>query len=100
MHDKGGVHGRGPWQGAASPKLEKPPSSQDSGPALLGLGVHPTVTSPLEWSGRRSPYHQNDNPCSSFAWRSLVDCFIHENGNCGATVTARRRGRHRALARP
>ena len=23
MHDKGGVHGRGPWQGEVSPKLEK-----------------------------------------------------------------------------
>ena len=34
-HDKGRVHGRGPWQGAASPKLEKPPASQDGGLALL-----------------------------------------------------------------
>ena len=51
MHNKGGVHGRGPWQGAASPKLEKPPSSQDGGPALQELGMRPTVTSPLERSG-------------------------------------------------
>ena len=51
MHDKGGVHGRGPWQAAASPKLEKPPSSQDGEPALQRLGVSPTVTSPLERSG-------------------------------------------------
>ena len=66
VHDKGKVHGRGPWQGAASPKLEKPPSSQDGGLALLGLVVRPTVTSPLEASDRRSPYHQSGNSWSSF----------------------------------
>ena len=52
MYNKGGVHGHGPWQGAASPKLEKPPSSQDDGLALPGLVVRPTMTSPLECSGR------------------------------------------------
>ena len=26
-------------------------------------------------------------PGASFAWCSPVDCFIHENGNCGAVVT-------------
>ena len=93
MHDKGRVRGLGPWQGAASPKLEKPPSNQDGGLALLGLGVRPTVTSPLERSGRRSLYHRNGNPCSSFAWRCFVDCFIHKNGNDSAGVTARRRAR-------
>ena len=91
MHDKVRVHGRGPWQEAVSPKLEKPPSSQDGGLALLGLVVRPTVTSPLERSDRWSPYHQNGNPYSSFAWCGFVDCFIHENGNCDAAVTARRR---------
>ena len=96
MHDKGRVHGRGPWQGAVPPKLEKPPSSQDGGPVLQGLGMRPTVTSPLECSSRWSPYHRNGNPCSSFAWCSPVDCFIHESGNCGAVVTARRRARDSA----
>ena len=33
------VHGRGPRQGAASPKLEKPPSKQDGGLALLRRDV-------------------------------------------------------------
>ena len=89
MHDKVRVHGHGPWQGAASPKLEKPPTSQDGGLALLGLVVRPTVTSPLERSGRLSPYHQSGNPCSSFAWRRFVDCFIHGNGNDNAVVTPR-----------
>ena len=55
VHDKGKGHGRGSWQETASPKLEKPPSSQDGGPALQQLGVSPMVTSPLERSGRRSP---------------------------------------------
>ena len=32
--------------GAASPKLEKPSSSQDGGPALQELGMRPTVTPP------------------------------------------------------
>ena len=96
MHNKGRVHGHGPWQGETSPKLEKPPSSQYGGPALLGLEMRPTVTSPLECSGRWSPYHRNGNSCGSFAWRSLVDCFIHGNGNCGAVVTARRHARHSA----
>ena len=32
--------------GAASPKMEKPPSSQDGGPVLQELGMRPTVTSP------------------------------------------------------
>ena len=96
MHDKGGVHGCGPWQGAASPKLEKPPSSQDGGPTLLGLGRCPTVTSPLERSGRWSPYHRNGNSCSSFAWCSVIDCFIHESGNCGAVITVLWRARDSA----
>ena len=39
VHDKGGVHGRGPWQGAVSPKLEKPPSNQDGGLAPLRWDV-------------------------------------------------------------
>ena len=43
VHDKGRVHGCGPWQGAASPKLEKPPSSQDGGLALQGLGMRVTT---------------------------------------------------------
>ena len=30
-------------------------------------------------------------PGASFDWCSFVDCFIHENGNCGAVVMARRR---------
>ena len=72
-----------------SPKLEKPASSQDGGPALRGLVVRPTVMSPLERSGRRSPYHQSGNPCRSFAWCGFVDCFILENGNCDAAVSAR-----------
>ena len=76
-----------------SPKLEKPLSSQDGGLALLGLGVRPTVTSPLERSGRWSPYHRNGNACSSFAWSCFVDCFIHKNGNDSSGVTARWRAR-------
>ena len=39
MHDKGGVPGRGPWQGATSPKLEKPLVNQDGGLALLRWDV-------------------------------------------------------------
>ena len=39
VHHKGKVHGRGPRQGAASPKLEKPPSKQDGGLALLRWDV-------------------------------------------------------------
>ena len=54
------------------------------------------MTSPLERIGRWSPYHRNGNSCSSFAWCSLVDCFIHKSGNYGAVVTARRRARDSA----
>ena len=54
------------------------------------------MTSPLERSCRRSPYHQSGNPGGSFAWCSFVDCFIHENGNCSVAVTVRRRARHSA----
>ena len=76
---------------------KRPPSSQDGGLALLGLVVRPTVTSPLELSGRWSPCHRNGNSCSSFAWCSLVDCFIHENGNCGAVITTRRHAHDSAV---
>ena len=36
----------------------------------------------------RSPYHQSGKYWTSFAWRCFVDCFIHENGNDSAVVTA------------
>ena len=45
VHHKGRAHGLGPWQGTASPKLNRPPSSQDGGLALQRLVVSPTVTS-------------------------------------------------------
>ena len=66
---------------------------------LARLGMRPTVTSPLERSGRWSPYHRNGNSCSSFAWCSSVDCFIHENGNCDAVVTTRKHARDSAHVR-
>ena len=78
------VHGR-----SGVTKAEKPPSSQDGALALRGLVVYPTVTSSLERSGRRSPYHRNGKSCISFAWHCFVDCFIHENGNNSADITAR-----------
>ena len=54
------------------------------------------MMSPLECSGRWSPYHRNGNSCSSFPWCSLAGCFIHESGNGGAVVTVRRRARDSA----
>ena len=96
MYDKGKVPGHGPWQGAASPKLEKPPSSQDGGPALQELWGDPHGDVALVSSSRRSLYHQSGKSWSSFAWCSLVDCFIHGNGNCDAGVTARWRARDSA----
>ena len=39
VHRKDKVHGRGPRQGAASPKLKRPPSKQDGGLALLRRDV-------------------------------------------------------------
>ena len=45
---------------------------------------------------RRSPYHRNGKSCTSFAWRCFVDCFTHENGNCGAAVNMRSRARDSA----
>ena len=97
VHDKGLVHGRGPRQGAASPKLEKQPTSQDGGLELQELVVSPTVTFSLERSGRRSPYHQSGNSCRPFAWCSVAGCFIHENGNCGAVITTRRHAHDSAV---
>ena len=67
--------------GAASPKLEKPPSSQDGGPALQELWSDPHGDVALVSSIRRSPYHRNGKSWTSFAWRCFVDCFIHKNGN-------------------
>ena len=75
---------------------KRPPSSQDGGLALPGLVVPPTVTSPSVAGGRRSLYHQSGNPCSSFARRCFVDCFIHENDNNGAGVIVLWRARDSA----
>ena len=72
-------------------KAVKPPSCLDGALALRGLVVSPSVTSSLERSCRRSPYHQSGNPCCSFAWRCFTDCFIREK--------QRERCRHHALAR-
>ena len=77
------VHGR-----SGVTKAVKPPSNQNGALALRGLVVCPTVTSSLEPSGGRSPYHRNGNACFSFAWCCFVDCFIHKNGNDSAGVIA------------
>ena len=68
MHQKGGVYHKakvqrcGPRQGSGVTKAEKEaPSSQDRGLALQQLVVSPTVTSSLERSCRRLPYHQSGN---------------------------------------
>ena len=55
-----------------------------AGAATARGGPHGDVV--LVSSGRRPPYHQSGNPCSSFAWRCFIDCFIHENGNDNAVV--------------
>ena len=88
MHDKGAVHGRGPWQGAASPKLEKATAQPGrwAGAATARSEPHGDVA--LVSSVRWSPYHESGNPCSSFAWCCFVDCFIHENGNDNAVIIA------------
>ena len=74
--------------GAASPKLEKPPSSQDGGPALQELWGDPHGDVVLVSSGGRFPYHQSGKSWTSFAWRCFVDRFIHKNGNDNAVVIA------------
>ena len=79
-----------PW---AAPRTSAAPTTAQPGrwAGVAEVGRQPTVTSPLERSGRLSPYHQSGNPCSSFAWRRFVECFIHGSGNCDAGVTARKR---------
>ena len=54
------------------------------------------VTSPLERSYRRFPYHQSGNTHFRFAWCCFVDSFIYQNGNWSAIVITLWRARDSA----
>ena len=81
VHDKGGVPGRGPWQGRRHQSWKSHrPNGQLAGAAGVRGAPHGDVA--FVSCCRRSPYHQSGKPRGAFAWRSFVDRFIHENGNC------------------
>ena len=80
--------------GAASPKLEKPPSNQDGGPALQDFGVARSDVA-LVSSMRRSLYHQSGKSWTSSTWRCFIDCSIHKNGN--GTLSSSRFGASETL---
>ena len=95
MHGKEAVHGLGPWQKSLPFVAAKPPSKDDK-PAPQSSAACPTVT--LAWSvAANGPLITKMAILGvRFACPSFVDCFIHENGNCGVVVIARRRARHSA----
>ena len=82
MHDKGGVHGRVPWQTSGVTKAGKATGQPDGGLALLRWGVtHGDV--------RRAGVlviAEMARPEASLARCSFIDCFMHENGNCSTGV--------------
>ena len=74
-------------QGAASLKLE---SHRPSWAVVGAAEVRGAAHGDVRRAGGRF-IAEMARPGASFAWCSFIDCFIHENSNCGMGITARRR---------
>ena len=85
VHNKGEVHGHGPWQERRHQSWKSHRPTRTVGRRCRSFGVGRGDVA-LVSSIRRSPYHQSGKSWTSFAWRCFVDCFIHGNGNDNACV--------------